>query len=265
MRPNILDTIAAAKKEEIAAAARQRPLDRLIRQAEKMPPARPFTGRLKHCGKGQINIIAEIKRASPSAGIIREDLDAATQAARYEAGGAAAVSVLTDRRFFRGDRADLADAKAACSLPILRKDFIISAYQVYESRVDGADAILLIVRMLPERQFTDLLQLAGTIGLDVLVEIHTDADLAIVRRSGARLIGINNRDLSSFQTDTRRAAGLVPHLAPDQIPVAASGIQGRADIEAGLAAGIHAFLIGEYLVRSENPVADLRKLQGRGG
>jgi indole-3-glycerol phosphate synthase len=262
MRPNILDTIAAAKKDEIAVAKRKRPLNRLIRQAEKMPPTRPFTDRLNHCGNGRVRIIAEIKRASPSAGIIRENLDAATQAAQYAAGGAAAVSVLTDHRFFRGDPADMAAAKAACPLPILRKDFIISTYQVYESRVDGADAILLIVRMLPERQLTGLLQLAGTIGLDALVEIHTQADLDIARRSGARLIGINNRDLSSFQTDTRRAVDLIHHLVPGQIPVAASGIHGRDDIEAGLKAGIHNFLIGEHLVRSEDPAARLRKLRG---
>ncbi len=262
MPPNILDTIAAAKKEEVAIAKRQRPLNRLIRRAEIMPPTRPFVDRLKHRENSRINIIAEIKRASPSAGIIRKNLDATTQATRYEEGGAAAISVLTDRRFFNSDPADLAAAKAACSLPILRKEFIISAYQVYESRVDGADAILLIVRMLSERQFIDYLQLADTIGLDTLVEIHTQADLNIVRRSNARLIGINNRDLASFQTDTHRAVDLVHHLAPGQIPVAASGIQGRADIEAGLTAGIHTFLIGEHLVRSEDPVESLRKLRG---
>ncbi len=262
MGHTILDTIAAAKKEEVAVAALQRPLQELVRRAAKAPPPRPFFQRLRHHGAGQVNIIAEIKRTSPSAGIIRQDLNAAQQAARYEAGGAAAVSVLTDRRFFKGDPADLAAAKNACALPVLRKDFILSAYQVYESVVYGADAILLIVRMLSQRQLTDYLQLAESLGLDTLVEIHRKADLDTACRAGARLIGINNRDLSTFQTDTKRAVDLVRRLSTDQVPVAASGIHGRDDIEAGLKAGIHNFLIGEHLVRSEDPVACLKELRG---
>jgi len=261
MGPHILDTIAEAKKEEVAIARRKRPLNDLIRQVGNRPPQRPFFGRLQK-NDGTPHIIAEIKRASPSAGIIRGNLDAADQASRYEAGGAAAVSVLTDHRFFQGNPADLTAARTACALPILRKDFIISAYQVYESAVLGADAILLIVRMLSERQLADYLHLARSVGMDALVEIHTEADLLIARRSGARLIGINNRDLATFQTDTKRAIDLVRRLSPNQLPVAASGIHGRNGIEAGLKAGIHHFLIGEHLVRSTDPAACLQDLRG---
>ncbi|MFW6080501.1 MAG: indole-3-glycerol phosphate synthase TrpC, partial [Desulfosalsimonas sp.] len=208
----------------------------------------------------RVHVIAEIKRASPSKGDIRRDLDPALLAAAYEQGGASALSVLTDNAFFKGSLDDMVAAKNSSNLPVLRKDFIISEYQVYEAAARGADAVLLIVRILSGHQLSDLMALCAELSLDALVEVHTQDDLETAIQSGAGLIGINNRNLASFETDLSTATGMAASLGPEQIAVAASGISSRKDIEKILAAGISRFLVGESLVRSNRPEALLKKL-----
>ena len=257
---DILNRIVAHKREEVAAAARRLPLDTLRRETRDTQPRRPFFKALERPGPTGVNIIAEIKRASPSKGPLNLDLDAAHMARAYEAGGAAALSVLTDRSFFQGSPQDLAAARTAVTLPVLRKDFLIDAYQIYESLVMGADAVLLICRILSQRQLEELLGICREVGLDTLVEIHTPEDLAAVRKAGAPLVGINNRNLATFETDLHTAMGLARELDPGQVPVAASGIGGPADIHRNLRCGIFNFLIGETLVRAEDPTATLRAM-----
>lgn len=221
---------------------------------------RPFMKILSEPETSGINIIAEIKRASPSKGLFRPDLDPAEYAAEYEKGGAAAISVLTDKSFFMAEPGDLIRARKASSLPVLRKDFIISTYQIYETSVMGADALLLIARILSKDQIKDFLALCSEIGIDALVEVHSEADLKKASDAGARLIGINNRNLSSFETDTENAMRISGLLQPGQIAVAASGITGRKDIEKNLSYGIYNFLIGESIVTSGNPAEFIKSL-----
>jgi indole-3-glycerol phosphate synthase len=262
MSNDILERILEAKRTEVAAARRKVPLSRLREEAEARRDPRPFSDALKAPGPSGVNIIAEVKRASPSKGVIRADLDAAGLAAAYAAGGAAAVSVLTEQRFFRGSPQDLQQARAAAPLPVLRKDFIFCDYQVYESAAMGADAVLLIVRILPEAELADLIHLASGLGLAALVEVYSEADLDLAGRAGARLIGINNRNLQSFDTDLGRTLRLLPLLQPEQVAIAASGIRSREDIQRYQANGVFNFLIGESLVRSQTPAAFLRYLRG---
>ena len=257
---NILNTIIEHKKSEVAAAKMWLPMERLRPMAQRDRKRRPFKQNL--CRPG-VNIIAEIKRASPSKGTIRADLDPARYAAAYEGGGAAALSVLTDQAFFRGSIKDLQTARGATVLPVLRKDFTIDPYQIYESAAMGADAVLLIVRILSKEQLSQYLALSRELGLDALVEINSEEDLEAAAEAGADLIGINNRNLQSFDTDIGTAARLARLLSPDQVPVAASGISSREDIEKTLETGIHNFLIGESLVRAEDPVQFLQTLLGR--
>ena len=206
----------------------------------------------------RVNIIAEIKRASPSKGILCESLDAAETARIYEKSGAAAISVLTDSRFFKGGPDDLRQVKAVTAIPVLRKDFIISEYQVLESAAMGADAILLIVRILTLKQITRYLDLCRELNLEALVEVHSLEDISKTLRTDARLININNRDLSTFETHIERALDMGKMLGPNQIPVVASGIQSRDDIVKNCRAGLHNFLIGENLVRADHPGERLR-------
>ena len=260
MARNILSEIVARKGDAVEKARREISLEELRAQAEAALPPRPFLKQFTGENRFAVNIIAEVKRASPSKGPICPDLDPGALAGAYAAGGAAAISVLTDAPYFMGSLADLAAARAAVDLPVLRKDFILSEYQVYESRARGADAILLIVRILPEKQLQDLYQLSKSLKMDVLLEIHGESELETARAVGARLIGINNRNLKSFETDTRTAMRLADRLGPDRIPVAASGISGKADITVNLAAGINSFLIGESLVRAADPAKMLREM-----
>ena len=227
-----------------------------------MKDRRDFIGRLAEPGLLGMNIIAEIKRASPSKGKIRENVDPAERARKYEMGGAAAVSVLTDQNFFNGSPRDLKKAKSAASLPTLRKDFIIDPYQIYESAAMGADAVLLIVRALLPESLLDLLSLCSEVGLDALVEVHGEGEFEIAAKAGARLIGINNRDLGTFVTDISTSVDLADRAGPGRLLVAESGIHARSDIERLLDAGIWNFLIGESLMRSEDPVRLLRVLHG---
>ncbi len=262
MTSHILDAIIAQKHIEIAELLQKTPEKELIAQAKRPGEHRPFLEKLSRPGQTGVNIIAEIKRASPSKGMLRSDLDPAALARSYESGGAACLSVLTDRQFFQGSPQDLPAARAATQLPVLRKDFLISAPQIYESCILGADAVLLIARILSENQLGELLDLCQMLGMDALVEVHSEPDVASAIRSGAKLIGINNRNLQTFHTDIATSAKLISLLAPGQIPVAASGIQNRQDIERLLNSGIFNFLIGESLVKADHPEAFLRALMG---
>jgi len=262
MASDILKRIVQAKQAEVRAAREEIPLRRLREAAEARSDFRPFLEPLKAPGPSGVNIIAEVKRASPSKGMICKALDPGRLAASYAAGGAAAVSVLTERSFFLGSPEDLQQARAACTLPVLRKDFIFCDYQLYESAVIGADAVLLIVRILSERKLSDLIRLASRLGLATLVEVYSAAELKAADRAGAQLIGINNRNLSSFETDLGRTLRLVPQMGPGQVAVAASGIGSREDIRRYQALGVFNFLIGESLVRSDNPAGFLKMLQG---
>ena len=260
---DILDKIVERKREEITAAKKEIPEDRLRGQAEQRRNRRSLYQALKNPGPLGVNIISEIKRASPSKGLIRKNLDPVTYARAYEKGGAAALSVLTDQSFFKGSPEDLKTAKGAVQLPVLRKDFTISTYQIYEAAVMGADAVLLITRILSEQQLSDFLALSTDLQLDALVEVHDEEDLEKAKNSGATLVGINNRNLRTFKTDIETAIELVKRFEPDQVAVAESGIHTRDDIERLIDAGIWNFLIGESLVRAENPIAHLEYLMGK--
>lgn len=263
MKKDFLSKIVEYKKTELEAIKKLLPEKRLM-EINVSVEKRPFQNRFLKPGPSGINIIAEIKRASPSKGVIRPDLDAAVYASEYEKGGACAISVLTDRHFFMGSIDDLIAAKKATGLPVLRKDFIISSYQIYESYALGADAVLLIVRILSEKQLKDYTALCNQLKLETLVEVHSEKDLEIATNAGARLIGINNRNLSSFDTDIEISTRLAGLLEPDQTVVAASGINGRKDIEKNLSSGIYNFLIGESIVRSDNPAEFIRSLTAKG-
>ena len=262
---NILEEIVEQKKAVVSAAEKKIPEARLRADAFALVGStkRPFTQALATPGAFGVNIIAEIKRASPSKGPIHLDLDPAAFARSYENGGASALSVLTDTSFFKGSLDDLKIARAATSLPVLRKEFIISTYQLYETVVAGADAVLLIVRILERSRLKDYLQLCKELRLDALVEIYSERELEDACWSGARLIGINNRNLRSFETSTDNAINLGAKLNADQVAVAASGIRNRQDILEAKEAGIWNFLIGESLVRAEKPDDFLRSLLGQ--
>ncbi|AHE67470.1 indole-3-glycerol phosphate synthase TrpC [Legionella oakridgensis] len=244
---SILNKIAAHKKEEVAKAKRLRPLATFINDAPL--PVRNFVAALQ---SNKPAIIAEIKKASPSKGIIREDFDVATITKLYAQHGAACLSILTDIHYFQGDPSYLAIAKSLCSLPILRKDFIIDPYQLYESRALGADCILLIVAMLDDVQLQEYCQLALELNMAVLVESHTQEELERALLLPTPLIGINNRSLHTFNTDIRRSIDLKSCIPSEKIVISESGIHTREDIEYLQSHGIHAFLIGETLMRSND-------------
>jgi indole-3-glycerol phosphate synthase len=257
MKRDFLEEILAHKREEVEKARLRVPEAVLRERAAVARGRRSLASAL--AGPG-VRIIAELKRASPSRGPIRPDLDPAAYAAACQRGGAAALSVLTDSRYFGGGENDLAAARRAVSLPVLRKDFVLSAYQLYETAAMGADAVLLIVRILDDARLADLRALASELGLEALVEVHDENDLRRLGAEGREPVGVNNRNLASFETDlsvSRRIAGL---LGPRRTVVAASGIGSRADVEAGLGAGIHCFLVGESIARSPDPEAFVRGL-----
>lgn len=260
MKTDFLTRIIEDKKLALAAAKKKTPENRLRDDAFQPRQRRPFRERLNQPGPAGINIIAEIKRASPSKGVICPDLDPVQYARVYERGGAAALSVLTEQIYFHGSVTDLTAARAATSLPVLRKDFIVSTYQLYESALLNADAVILIVRILSRQQLQEYLDLCRRLQLDALVEVHTEKDIETANWAGAELIGINNRNLSSFRTDIQTAVRIKSLLQPQQVVVAASGIATRLDIEKNLQAGIWNFLIGESLVRSRNPEKFLKTL-----
>jgi indole-3-glycerol phosphate synthase len=263
MVKNILSKIVEYKKQEITAAKKHIPESFLREKALAPRKRRSFLKKLEQPGPFGINIIAEIKRASPSKGDIRANLNPAVYADEYEKGGAAALSVLTDKAHFKGSPEDLKIARETTTLPVLRKDFLISAYQIFESAVMEADAVLLIVRILDQRQLKDYLSLCNELKMDALVEVHSEADIEKARLAGARLIGINNRNLRSFETDIETSIRMKSLLNNDQIAVAASGIRTRKDIVKIKDSNIWNFLIGESLVRAKHPREFLESLHGK--
>jgi indole-3-glycerol phosphate synthase len=262
VKKDFLRKIVEDKKREIALAKQLMPESMLREKAFVPRKRRPFFKKLEHPGLSGVNIIAEIKRASPSKGDIRANLDTAAYAAAYESGGAAAISVLTDGPHFKGSPEDLRIARKTTSLPVLRKDFLISAYQIFESAVMAADAVLLIVRILSLQQLKDYLSLCNELALDALVEIYSERDVEKASLAGARLIGINNRNLKSFETDIETAIRMTSLLDKNQVAVAASGIRSRKDIDLIIYSGIWNFLIGESLVRADNTEKFLESLHG---
>jgi indole-3-glycerol phosphate synthase len=251
---NFLDTILEAKHVEIARAKVLVPQALLERQAAARSDYRGFARALDRPG---VRVVAEIKRASPSRGDIRLDLDAVATAQAYANGGAAALSVLTEPAYFKGSADDLKRARAAVAAPVLRKDFIVDPYQVYETAAMGADALLLIVRILDDERLHALHALALELGLDVLTEVFDEQDAARANALGATLVGINNRDLAHFKTDVSHAARLAKQLRPATAVVALSGIHSADDIRLNLDGGLRRFLIGEALVRQPDPTAAL--------
>ena len=257
---SILDDIVAAKWHAIAAAKVARPEPMLAAQLPRLPAVSPFAAALKVPGK--LRVIAEVKRASPSAGILRENFDPAAIARAYETAGAAAVSVLTDEPFFQGHLDHLREAHAAVSLPLLRKEFVLDRYQLLEARLAGASAVLLIAEILPGNRLAELHRDAVELGLEVLVELHDAPELSRVLDAGARIVGINNRDLRTFQTRLEHTIDLRPQVPAGLIVVSESGIRTPADVARLRAAGIDAILVGETFLRAADPGQALRELMG---
>ena len=258
---DILDRILARKVEEIAARHATVPLDDLIARVSDLPDTRGFAAAMEaKIADGLPAVIAEVKKASPSKGVIRADFHPADIARSYEAGGAACLSVLTDADFFQGSEAYLQQAREACSLPVLRKDFIIDPYQVYEARVIGADCILLIVAALDDERLMDLSLLAAELDLDVLAEVHDEDELLRALALPVPLVGVNNRNLRTFETSLETSLRLRPLVEPGRIFVTESGIHAREDVARLRAADIDAFLVGEAFMRAPDPGGALRDL-----
>ncbi len=259
MIADILAKILEWKRQEVAAARSRVSLSELRTQVADLPPTRPFRQALQ---AGGTRIITEIKKASPSAGIIREDFDPVAIARTYEGHGAAAISVLTDHKFFQGELAFLGAVREQVALPLLRKDFVIDAYQLYEARVHGADAALLIAAALDVPVLTELASLSLELDLEPLVEVHTAAELEKALESSCRLLGINNRDLHTFHTDVATTIDLLPHVPDDYVVVSESGLEDRETITRLEAYGVAAFLIGESLMREPHIGRKLDELRG---
>ena len=259
--PDILKKIVQRKLEEVVDRVERVPFGILAESLETAPPVRGFAAALAaRIDSGEPGVIAEVKRASPSKGVIREHFVPGEIAASYAAGGAACLSVLTDIDFFQGHDDYLREARAACGLPVLRKEFIVDPYQVYESRALGADCILLIAACLGDRQMRELNDLASRLGMDVLVEVHDGSELERALELENRLIGINNRDLRTFQVRLDTTIGLLDRIPDDRIVVTESGIHTREDVAAMRRHGVNAFLVGEAFMRSPNPGAKLAEL-----
>jgi indole-3-glycerol phosphate synthase len=258
---DILDKILAVKHEEVAAGRRERPLAILEREAAALPAARDFVGALRtRVDAGRPAVIAEVKKASPSKGLLRADFDPAAIARSYEAGGAACLSVLTDRQFFQGNAAYLQAARGACGLPVLRKDFIVDPYQVVEARAMGADCILLIVAALEQARMVELERCAVEQGLAVLVEVHDAAELERALALSTPLVGVNNRNLRTFETRLETTLDLVARIPGDRLLITESGIHTPDDVRRMRDHGIHAFLVGEAFMRAPDPGAELQRL-----
>jgi indole-3-glycerol phosphate synthase len=258
---DILTRILATKGKEVAAAKAVLPYLRVRAAAEAMPPARDFVGALRaKLAAGRPAVIAEIKKASPSKGVLRPIFDPPAIARRYEAGGAACLSVLTDRDYFQGAPEFLTAARAACSLPALRKDFMVDEYQVVEARALGADCVLLIVAALDDAQLSALESCAHDLGLAVLVEVHDVPELERALRLRTPLVGINNRNLKTFDVTLQSTLDLLPRIPRDKVVITESGIQTPADVARMRAHGVHAFLVGEAFMRAADPGAALATL-----
>jgi indole-3-glycerol phosphate synthase len=259
---DILNRIVAVKREEVAAQLATRPLSAWRAEAQACAtPLRGFEAALRaKVTAGLSAVIAEVKRASPSKGLLRDPFEPAAIAASYEQHGAACLSVLTDRDFFQGAPEYLQEARAACALPVLRKDFIIDPAQVYEARLMGADCILLIVACLDDEALASLEQCALDLGMDVLVEVHDGAELERALRLRTPLIGVNNRNLRSFEVSLQTTLDLLPRVPPDRLLVTESGILGPSDVARMRAAEVSAFLVGEAFMRAPDPGQALAQL-----
>ena len=259
--PDILKKILARKREEVAENAWLRPVAVLQKQAAAMPPARGFVNAIRaRIATGKTAVIAEIKKASPSKGLLRENFDPAAIAKSYERHGATCLSVLTDRDFFQGDDTHLQQVRGACTLPVLRKDFTIDPYQVTEARALGADCILLIVAALDDTQLRELSDLAQALGMDVLVEVHDAQELDRALQLDAPLIGINNRDLRTFEVKLETTLNLLGRIPKDRIVVTESGIHAPKDVSLMRQSGVNVFLVGEAFMKAANPGAKLAEL-----
>lgn len=262
----ILDRILEDKRVEVADRKASKPQKELEALISDIPAPRSFLcvrkSGIRHPVSG-IRLVAEIKKASPSKGLIREDLDPVAIAKTYEAAGASAISVLTDEKYFQGRLEYLTAVHDAVSLPILRKDFIIDPYQVYESRAAKADAILLIVAALPIEQLKDLMALATELGMTSLVEVHTSEELDTALEIGAKIIGINNRNLQTFEVKLETTLELTSRVPADRVLVSESGIFTRSDVERLMAVGVDAILVGECLMRERDPGVKVKELLGR--
>jgi indole-3-glycerol phosphate synthase len=259
--PTILDEIVLSKQAELAAARRSRPLEVVQAQAKSAPPARDFRAVLAR--PGSIHLIAEIKKASPSAQVIRDDFNPVAIAHICQEHGASCLSVLTDAPYFQGSLEHLRQVRAQVTIPVLRKDFLIDEYQVYEARAAGADAVLLIAEILDDTTLSHLMDLARSQGMAALVEFHDAAHLPRVLAAGANLIGINNRDLRHFTTDVEHTLHLRDQVPPEVILVSESAIRTRHDVERLEAAGVAAMLVGETLMRAQDVGWTIRHLLGR--
>jgi indole-3-glycerol phosphate synthase len=260
---DILAKIVAVKRDEISLARRKRDLASLRRDAENLDGQRDFIGALRtKIAAGGAGVIAEVKKASPSKGVLRERFVPAAIAESYAAHGAATLSVLTDVNFFQGSAAYLREARDACPLPVLRKDFMVDAYQVFEAREMGADCILLIAACLDDALMTDLEAQAHALGMSVLVEVHDGAELDRALKLATPLVGINNRNLRTFEVTLQTTLDLLPRMPADRLLVTESGILGRADVDRMRGGGVHAFLVGEAFMRAPDPGKALAALFG---
>lgn len=260
---DILEKILAVKREEIAAAKRSRPLAIVRAEAERAGKPRDFTGALQtRIATGCPAVIAEVKKASPSKGVLRPEFDPVAIAKSYARHGAACLSVLTDTQFFMGSPEYLVQARAASGLPVLRKDFLVEPYQVYEARAMGADCILLIVAALDDAAMRDLEQAASEFGMSTLVEVHDAAELDRALHLKTPLLGINNRNLRTFETRLETTLDLIKHVPPDRLVITESGIVTPADVKRMRGAGVDAFLVGEAFMRAPDPGVELAKLFG---
>ncbi len=263
---DILNKILAVKAQEVAAAQSIKPLAAVRAEAEQAAPVRDFVGAIRaKIAAGQAAVIAEIKKASPSKGVLRADFRPAEIAASYAQHGAACLSVLTDEQFFQGSAAYLQQARAACNLPVLRKDFIVDEYQIYQARAMGADAILLIASALDARQMQAFEALAHSLGMAVLVEVHDGAELDVALQLSTPLIGVNNRNLRTFEVSLQTTLDLLPRISSskhgqDRIVVTESGILAAEDARLMRGHGVHAFLVGEAFMRAADPGAELAKV-----
>lgn len=259
--PTVLEKIVARKVEEVAERRARAPLAEVEALARAADAPRGFARAMQaQAARKQAAVIAEVKKASPSKGVLREHFVPAEIARSYEEGGATCLSVLTDVDFFQGGDAYLQEARAACQLPVIRKDFLIDPYQVVEARALGADCVLLIAACLEDGQMRELAATAKDMGLDVLVEVHDGAELERALQLETPLLGINNRNLHTFDVSLETTLDLLPRVPRDRLVVTESGILTRADVELMEISGVYAFLVGEAFMRAENPGAELRRL-----
>ena len=255
-----LEEIVAYKREELAEAKKKRPIAQLEKALKGRPPRRDFCAAIRR--PGRLSLIAEFKRASPSAGQIRPEADPVQIATAYQEAGAQAVSVLTDSKFFSGSLADLTRVKEKVRLPVLRKDFLLEEYQVIEAAQAGADAVLLIAAILSRPVLDRLIRMAADLSLDALVEIHTEQELGEALEAGAAILGINHRDLATFQVDLRATASLIRKIPADRVRISESGLRSKEDVESVRRQGADAVLIGEELMSAQDIEGRIKEVMG---